>query len=831
MLSLALRYRFEKEGQQSDIDEAISLRRAALDRPPPHPDLYLSIDSLAAVLWIRFQHNRQLLDLDESILLNKWALDLEIPPDFESGRDRAVSLDNLAASLQVRFEATGRQIDLDEAISFYRQSLEFRVPPHPNRPTSFDYLGTALLTRFEQTGLASDLDEAISIYRQGLDHESLSHPLRPQYLNNLAVALHHRFKRDGLQSDLDEVILFHREALEHRPPHDADRPSSLINLGSALLTRFRRGGRVSDVDEGISSLRQALELLPPHSSGRSLCLDNLAITLVTRFENTGQQNDLDEAILLHRQGLDLRPTPHPLRSSSLSNLANTLRLRFDQRGQKDDLNESISLLREALELRIPPHPLRSSSLNNLGVALQSRFEVEGGRSDLDEAISSLQEAIKLKSGLHLLRSSSLNNLGQQLFLRFELSGQESDLKESISLHRQALAIQPASHPKRSLSLFSLAKALIRAYLLLWTDEDYLQEAFSSFSAAINCPSQPASFRLSIAKGWIYYAKKVRHASELEAYRAALDTLPQLSALNIGIDLREDALRGESDGLAQDAATCAIRSGNINQAIELLEAGRTIFWSQILSLRSSFEELRDIKPELADKLRNIATALEYGAHRNTSAEMLDNQRKLTIDQETSKLNQLQEDWSTGLDEARRLPGFEDFLRPRRLSFLQGAASQSPVIILLGNDDTSHCLILTSTIVHHIPLSRISGRTLRNLVDLVQSAVSMLPTRLFSETTKVEMEKLLEERAIRRVKDDQLGSSDAIFQIVLRVLWNDIVEPVIKFLQIEVGCESIVTVQALMKIVEIWDALRIAMVPNWLILIPPYPCSRLLRRTIH
>ena len=46
----------------------------------------------------------------------------------------------------------------------------------------------------------------------------------------------------------------------------------------------------------------------------------------------------------------------------------------------------------------------------------------------------------------------------------------------------------------------------------------------------------------------------------------------------------------SDGLARDAARCAIRSGCLKKAIELLEVGRSIFWSQVLSLRSPFDQL-------------------------------------------------------------------------------------------------------------------------------------------------------------------------------------------------------------------------------------------------
>jgi len=77
---------------------------------------------------------------------------------------------------------------------------------------------------------------------------------------------------------------------------------------------------------------------------------------------------------------------------------------------------------------------------------------------------------------------------------------------------------------------------------------------------------------------------------------------------------QDAMTAGSDGLAWDAARCAIHSGHMEKAIELLEAGQNIFWSQVLSLHSPFDQLHKIIAlELADKLQNIVTKLEIGSH--------------------------------------------------------------------------------------------------------------------------------------------------------------------------------------------------------------------------
>ncbi|KAF8970455.1 CHAT domain-containing protein [Flammula alnicola] len=783
-LASALKTQFEQGGQRSDLDEAISLYRQALELPPPHPLQSASFDNLASALWTRFEQGGQRSDLDEAISLHRQALKLRPSPH------RSGSLSNLANALLTRFQQGGQRSDLDEAVSLYRQALELRPSPHPDRSASLNNLASALKTRFEQGGQRGDLDEAISLYRQALELLPSPHPLRSASLNNLANALETRFEHGGQRrDDVDEAISLYRQALELRPSPHPRRYGSLSNLANALKTRFEQGGQRSDLDEAISLHRQALELRPSPHPLRSSVLNNLASALWTRFEQGGQRSDVDEAISLYRQALELRPSSHPLRSGILNNLASALWTRFEQGGQRRDLDEAISLHRQALKLLPSPHPDRSASLNNLANALKTRFEQGGQRNDLDEAIPLHRQALELRPSPHPDRSASLNNLASALKTQFEQGGERSDLDEVISLHRQALELRPSPHPDRSTSFAALGDILVDAHSLTDRNSDFLEQAMCSFSAATQCLSQPPSRRLNIAKSWIRHADNHQHIHAIDAYDAALQALPQLAALSFSLQSRQEALSAGSDGLARDASRCAIRAGDLVKAVEFLEAGRSIFWSQSLSLRSPFDQLRDIEPQLADKLRHIADALELGSHRDISADISDNRRKLSRDQEASRLNRLNEEWANGIDEVRKLKGFEDFLRPRRFSELQRAASEYPVVILVANNDGSHCLILTSTTIQHIDLPRLPTRRLQDLVRLVQVAVSE-STVSFSSVERV-MEDLAvllgENRAVERMVH-KLGSSDDVFKRVLRILWNEVVKPVVDFLKIEKSCSG-------------------------------------------
>jgi tetratricopeptide (TPR) repeat protein len=676
----------------------------------------------------------------------------------------------------------------------HRQALKLLSPPDPNRFTSLNNLAKALWTQFQKGGQQGDLNEAILLYRQALELQPSPHSDKSAFLDDFANTLFTRFQLEGQQGDLDEAILLNRQALELRPPSHPNRSSSLNNLASVLSTQIEHKGQQGDLEEAILLYRQVLELLPPLHPDRSTYLNNLGSTLwlSTHFQ---QQYNIDEAILLHRQALELQPLPHPDRSASLNKIASALSTRFKLGDQKGDLNEAILLYKQALKLQAPPHPHRAMSLNGLASTLSTRFDQEGQRDDLDEA---------------------------------------------ISLHRQALELLPLAHPNRSNSLQNLATLLIKAYLVTNNDPSLLAHAMSSFSEAIQCPSNSPSQHFRIAQIWAYYADLHQHPLAIKAYDAALSILPQLAALSLDVHSRHKALTVGSHGLACRAARCAIQKGCLDKAVEYLETGRAVFWSQLVHLRSPVDRLHNLAPELADRLCNIAAALEHGSHRDTFSETLDNQKKITLQQEASRLANLDKEWSKSIDEVRRLDDFKDFLQPSHLSSLQAAAAESSVVLLISNINDSHCLIVTSTSVQCITnFPILPVEKLRNLVYLIQAATSQSKiwrssiekishnTSAFPPAIQEALRNwvsLEEKRAGRRA--GQI-SSDDIFRSVLKTIWDEMVKPVIDFLGLQVSLRPLDNHQIhLQNISEIRGSSCVAVVPNWPIFFSSHPCSWLL-----
>jgi hypothetical protein len=792
-LANALQTQYEQKDQQHDLDESISLHRQAPELyPSPHPSWPIFLNNLATALQTRFEQQAQQQDLDESIFLRRQALELcsSLHPD------QSISFNCLAKALLICFEQKGQQCDLDESIFLHRQALELQPSLHPNQATFINNLANALQTRFEQKGHQHDLNESIFLYRQVLELHPPPHPQGSISLNNLAIALQIRFEQGGQQHDIDESISLHRQALELHPQSHPDRLMYLNNLAASLQTRYEQGGKQYDLDESIFFHRQALEHRSPP---RPTSLNNFANALLARYKQRGQQHDLDESISLHRQALELYSPSHLNRSALLNNLAIALLTQYEIGSQQHDLDESISLHRQALELRSLSHPDRGSSLNNLANALQTRYEQEGSQYDLDETISLHRQSLELHPLPHPDRSMSLNNLANALRARYELEGQQHDLDEGISLYNQALELRPSSHPDRAESLYAMGKLLLLSHSEKDDNSEDLDQAMSLFFAATQCPSQIASQRYTIAITWIYFADFIyQHSSAFDAYNVALQTLPQLAALNLDIQSRQKTLSATSDALARDASKCAIQAGNLGKAIEFLEAGRTVFWSQLLSVRSPFDELQKISPELANQLNYISTALELGSYRNMSVELLDNKMRLAQDQETSQLNRLYEEWEKTINSIRCLEGFKDFLQPHQFLALQAAASEFPVVSLIANETDSNILIMTSTNVHHIPLPTLPAIELYRLVQLIQAAASHSKIQrssvdIFSKDTStfspVIQETLqnwinMEEKRGRRKFPNKINSDD-IFKSVLKTLWDDVVKPIIAFLGLKVS----------------------------------------------
>ncbi|KAG1736984.1 CHAT domain-containing protein [Suillus lakei] len=642
------------------LDKGISLHYDALGYyNTSHAHRGQLLCNLSLMLVTRFERRGNDDDLDKATALQREALALH-PVGHTH---RSSSLNNLATQLSTRFEHRGNDQDLDEAIVLQREALALRLVGHPDRSTALGNLANRLSTRFRHRDNDGDLDEAITLLRETLALHPVGHTDRSKSLNNLANQLSTRFHHRGNDRDLDQAIALQGEGLALCPVGHTDRSKSLGNLANQLSTRFHHRGNNGDLDQAIALQREALALHPVGNTDRSKSLNNLAPQLYTRFHHRGNDGDLDQAIALDREGLALRPAGHPDRPKSLNNLALQLSTRFYYRGNDGDLDEAITLLREALALRPVGHTDQPSSLNNLANQLSTRFEHRGNNGDLDEAIALQREALVSHPVGHTHRSKSLGNLANQLSARFEHRGNDEDLDEAIALHKEGLALCPVGHPDRSKSLNDLAKRLstrfdqrrnredlddsrenLRCALTLLTQHhprqlevhlslatvslsfhhsgldgtgpgegiDNLNAAMHHLKAAANVVSGGLLPRLRASLHWVLRASQYSHGTQLEAYAISMRLLDAYMSATASVSSRHSVMKDFPRTVAVDAASCALRSGDVCRAVELLEQGRTLIWTQMARLRTPLDGLQnrgDHAVTLMKKFRDFSSLLD------------------------------------------------------------------------------------------------------------------------------------------------------------------------------------------------------------------------------
>ena len=604
-----------------------------------------------------------------------------------------------------RFEHDGRIEDLDESVSLYQDALTLAPVGSADRPGTLSNLGRAMKRRFERSGSVEDMSTSIRLHQEALALSPEGHPNRFSSLTNLGGVLQMRFVQSGEVEDLNESIRLHRAAVDLCPEGNLNRASSLNNLAIALLVRFKEEGKAEELEESIQLLQDALSLRPEGHAERPSTLNDIGRTLVTRFERTGWAEDLNGSILLFREALALCPEGNLGRFTYLTNLGGALITRFDRIGGKEDLEESIRLQREALDLLPEGHSRRSLTQNNLAAALQTRFRQAGGIDDLNEAIRLYRDVLALRPVGHTDRSLSLNNLASALHEHARHASNVRELDEGLAFLRESLALLPEGHSNRSPTMRNLATAHYGRFELLGQVEDYEESIRLLKQAAANTFASSLT-RLQAAQQWKMYARRHDHGTTLTAYRTALELLQRALTVGHSLNTRHAFLTssGEFQTLGVDAASYAIEQGDLNVAVELLEEGRAILWSQMRGFRTPLDDLERVNKTLAQRFRAVSHDLEVlltsSEHSLTNARMGEDivfdhpKRTQVIGTMMERLRRLSEEQEAIIDEIRTISGFEDFLRTPSFKNLLRAASEGPIIMLNHSVYRSDAVIILS-----------------------------------------------------------------------------------------------------------------------------------------
>ncbi|KAI0083206.1 CHAT domain-containing protein [Irpex rosettiformis] len=675
------------------------------------PPLYKELWILGQQSYDQYETQGNLKVLECAI--RSYRLAMELAEDDDP--NKVAIINNLGMSLSARFECIGEPQDSEEIIFLGQLANALTPDDSPAKHSRLCNLAVSLISRFEREGRAEDLEEAASLWTHAATLVPDCHAHKPGLLNNLGNSLVRRFEHSGNTNDLEKAIELHTRAVELTPEDHPNKPMWLDNLGSSHERRYGRLGTLEDLERAIALKSRSVDLTPDGQPNKPAYLTNAGISLQARFKRLGDPADLERAIVLQARAVELTSNSHPEKPALLSNLANSLQDRYGRTGAAKDLEEAIAHQTQAVELTADGHPDKHTQLNNLGGQLHIRFGRSGSLDDLDQAITHFTNSLALIPENHHSKPSWLHNLSKSLEERFRQVGDVSDLEEALKFSTQSVELLPANHADRAAILrFSGLLSVVRLRSA-HTHADDVTRAMKAFLEAMQHSTSHPLQRLQASSHYAELLTEFSHLfitppqlTLLEAWKHAISLVPQ--CIWLGNNVRG---RYTSDELSavrvavNNAATAAIKAGEYGLAIEWLEAGRAVVWSQVLQLRTPLDSLQQFHPQLADRLRHVSQALQLAASGSPFVSTKSQLTPPSLDAQPQSSHSYALEYDKLLTRIRELEGFKDFLQPKTLSQLAGACTSGPVVVINVHESRCDALVLCRAgDVIHIPLPELS-----------------------------------------------------------------------------------------------------------------------------
>jgi tetratricopeptide (TPR) repeat protein len=715
----------ERMAIAGDAIDALALRLLELVFPPSVSRSEESVfhgDSLSAIAWLHWCRvqpgDRPGFDAQVSagLFFMVYFYQPHVPPDelrdkFEHVTDTFSDVDRYLEAAEhyvssvFLYARRYSSMPLLDALIDSLRVLAASVMDQPVRQAAFlADLAALHVSRFQLTADEGDLAAAVAIGT--LAAEQGTTETRLQAWQTVSIALRESFEVFGDAEHLDAAIGLARKALGLATGEGRMRPELLACLGATLRIRHDRYGSTADLREAVDCLTEALDTLPEDYEYTATVLSNTAASWLSMYRINGDPAALNRAISYSR---DATGREHPLRSRYLSNLGVALlqhhRDRRADTASLTDVDEAIHVLGQAVEdLRRKNAPLGIAAMLNLASALHERYLAIADRSDLDQAIDTARAALSDIGQNPGIRATGLAKLAVYLAERAERDGNPGDQAAALELWREAMTTPGAP---------SGVSVLAASYLGAFAME------IGDFGQAI------------------------------DGFQQAIALLPRLVFRGLHRQDRERLLETVR-GLPSDAAAAAIAAGRTELAVELLEQGRNVLWTQLLELRSDLDALREAEPELAGRLVQIREALDradYGSYQpgGSGSVYVSEEQRMALSKE----------WDDLVERARTVPGFTEFLRPIPFIKFQEAVPRGWLVIVNASRFRSDAILITASSTTVIPLPEL------NWPELVDRSGEFLA-------------------ALQPSTEDQMITRNAVITATLEWLWDVAARPVVNSL---------------------------------------------------
>ena len=625
----------QPEGVRYSIEYLRYLRRLPLDSFGIPRDSVTSFLSQALAMQVESEVGSATRNIKEMMTLCR-----ELTSDLSTGFPEVVIV-ALTNAVVTEFSA-GRSIHslLDQVIECQRDAVN--VCP-PGSHAAMLALGHTLSVRLAETNSNDDSEEIKALLERILD------PSQPGECSDST--------RDQVSSLLASQLTFMRPTLSLDPQHSEESFSLLRTLLSSSVDEkfrllFTAGNEIQargrftlyNLDENLAEADAYTSQLVDLSSSESMGEYgeySLVSLSVRESYSTGR---IVEKIQSLEERLSITPPGTRHYVTYILLLATCYQTKFDRTNEISDVEESIRYNRLLLDATRSSESWTYVSLCSLLTTLLLACE-KTNDSYLDELITVSYDMLKLKSA-ETIHFYVIQHLTPALLYRSQLLGRIDDLLEAIRLISMVIDNQYARDPDR----------------------------------------------FQLACRWAFYARSIGHPTTLTAYKTAMSLMQRSLSFAPTVSIQHVRLATMPvycKNLPLDYASFQIELGRFEEAVETLEQGRGLLWSEMRGLRTHMARLVEEDSALANRLAEINQELEAlitSVAPSGRPEVEDGVARGGADpfgRLVLKQQELVAERNALISQIQGRKGFEGFLNAPSFNTLRLAASRGPVVLI------NHC----------------------------------------------------------------------------------------------------------------------------------------------
>jgi tetratricopeptide (TPR) repeat protein len=534
---------------------------------------------------------------------------------------------------------------LDEVIECLRDAVKVCLPVSDNLNILVTLkLAEQLFTRFVTTHSLDNYEEATALLEKILDPNQPGGCLDSNWDAASILATRLAVVRCTFFTDPEysEVAISRLRAALRSSFIGEERRSSFTELLSMLVSKRHRDYSLSvSHEEANSNISQLVDL----SSSQSL---------------------EDSGMILSETG-DIRETYYSL----------------------ETVQQKIQNLEELLSNTPPGTEHHKACLSDLGNWYKSKFHYTKDTSDIQESIKYYRLSLDATHASDPWIIGPLAALRSILFFAFKETKNIGYLNESISVDYDILELK-STQPYHFLITRALVHSLCTREKLLGGSEDR-PEAIRLILMSVDYPSAPDPDRFLLSCRWGMIARSIRHPTTLTAYKTAMSLMKKSLSFAPTVSAQHSrlvAMGKDGQMMPLDYASYQIDLVQFEEAVETLEQGRALLWSEMRGLRTSVAQLVEDSP-LAKRLAKINQELEVMTKSVTPSGRPEIEDGVAQDGSDPfgrlviKWKKLVEERDALISQIQSQPGLEGFMRAPSFTTLRSAAERGPVILI------NHC----------------------------------------------------------------------------------------------------------------------------------------------